>query len=255
MAEELGKIEKPEAKKFENKRKLYLVPLLYSWEDAPAEYVEKFTLYWQQVGEHITSLESKIGEVRRIYHESITIAGEEGLKVLEKLSPASCQITRDRCQSGAQVEAVEDAELAEENMDWERHLLMGFISRKVAQVISDFFTESMKKRYEHIAKIIDETLKEDEAALLFIREGHRVQFPSDIEVFSVAPPALDDIHRWLRDRSATEEKSDREAEKPTKEKAEAETKEDKADKKSDREAKKPTGEKANKKSDKKDKSG
>jgi len=255
MAEELGKIEKPEAKKFENKRKLYLVPLLYSWEDAPSEYVEKFTLYWQQAGEHIASLESKIGDVRRIYHESITIAGEEGLKVLQKLSPASCKITEEKCQSGAQVEAVEDAELAEENMDWERHLLMGFISRKVAQVISDFFTESMKKRYEHIAKIIDETLKEDEAALLFIREGHRVQFPADIEVFSVAPPALDDIHRWLRDRSATEEKSDREAEKPTKEKAEAETKEDKADKKSDREAKKPTGEKANKKSDKKDKSG
>jgi hypothetical protein len=36
-----------------------------------------------------------------------------------------------------------------------------------------------------------------------------VQFAKDIEVFSVAPPALDDIHRWLRDRSKqTEEKSD-----------------------------------------------
>ena len=251
MAEELGKIEKPEVQKFENKRKLYLVPLLYSWEDAPAEYIEKYTLYWQQVGEHISSLESKIGEVRRIYHESITIAGEEGLKVLEKLSPSSCQISRDKCQSGAQVEAVEDTELAEESMDWERHLLMGFISRKVAQVISDFFTEAMKKRYEHIAKIIDETLKEDEAALLFIREGHRVQFPSDIEVFSVAPPALDDIHRWLRDRSTADmkteekpdEKSDREADKKT---------EEKADVKSDRKAKKQKEEKAEKKSDEKD---
>ena len=250
MAEELGKIEKPEVKKFENKRKLYLVPLLYSWEDAPAEYIEKYTLYWQQVGEHISSLESKIGEVRRIYHESITIAGEEGLKVLEKLSPSSCQISRDKCQSGAQVEAVEDTELAEESMDWERHLLMGFISRKVAQVISDFFTEAMKKRYEHIAKIIDETLKEDEAALLFIREGHRVQFPSDIEVFSVAPPALDDIHRWLRDRSTADmkteekpdEKSDREADKKT---------EEKADVKSDRETDKKKKDKSEEKSDKK----
>ena len=251
MAEELGKIEKPEVQKFENKRKLYLVPLLYSWEDAPAEYIEKYTLYWQQVGEHISSLESKIGEVRRIYHESITIAGEEGLKVLEKLSPSSCQISRDKCQSGAQVEAVEDTELAEESMDWERHLLMGFISRKVAQVISDFFTESMKKRYEHIAKIIDETLKEDEAALLFIREGHRVQFPSDIEVFSVAPPALDDIHRWLRDRSAadmkTEEKPDEKSDREADEKAE-----EKADVKSDRKAKKQKEEKAEKKSDEKD---
>jgi len=241
MAEELGKIEKPEAKKFENKRKLFLVPLLYSWEDAPAEYVEKFTLYWQQVEEHIASLESKIGEVNRIYHESITIAGEEGLKVLEKLSPSSCKITKGKCQSGAQVEAVEDAELAEESMDWERHLLIGFISRKVAQVISDFFTEALKKRYEHIAKIIDETLKEDEAALLFIREGHRVQFPSDIEVFSVAPPALDDIHRWLRDSSRAEEQAE-ETEKEE-EKTEA-TEETEAETASDEEADEKSDEKA-----------
>jgi hypothetical protein len=42
--------------------------------------------------------------------------------------------------------------------------------------------------------------------LLFIREGHLVQFPPDIDVFSVAPPALDEIHRWARDRAAKREK-------------------------------------------------
>ena len=42
---------------------------------------------------------------------------------------------------------------------------------------------------------------------MFIREGHQVQFPSDIQVFYVAPPALDEIKRWLRDRAhAAEEK-------------------------------------------------
>jgi len=200
MAEELGKIEKPEATQFKDKRKLYLIPLLYSWEGAPKEYVEKFALYWQQVREHVANLESSIGEVNRVYHESITIAGEEGLKVLEQLNPSSSQIARDKCQSGAQVEAVEDSELAEESMDWERHLLMGFISHKVAKVVSGFFAEVSKKRYEHIAGRIDETLKDKEVAMLFIREGHRVQFPSDIEVFSVVPPVLDEIHRWLRER-------------------------------------------------------
>ena len=219
MAEELGKIEKPEAGQFENKRKIYLVPLLYSWEGAPTEYVEKFNLYWQQVSEHIANLESKIGEVNRIYHESITIAGEDGLKVLERLNPASCQIAMEKCQSGAQVEVAEDAELTEENMDWERHLLMGFISRKVAKIVSDFFMEASKKRYEYIARRIDETLKGKEVALLFIREGHGVQFPPDIEVFSVAPPALDEIHRWLRDRSSRDEKGDREADNQTEETA------------------------------------
>jgi len=85
--------------------------------------------------------------------------------------------------------------------------MMGFISEKVARMVSDFFAEASKKRYEHIARRIDETFKENEVALLFIREGHRVQFAPDIEVFSVFPPALNDITRWLRDYSP-EEKPD-----------------------------------------------
>ena len=109
MAEELGKIEKPETEQFKGKRKLYLIPLLYSWENAPSEYVEKFGLYWKQVEEHIANLESKMGGVNRIYHESITAAGEEGLNILEQVSPSSCRIAREKCQSGAGVEATEDA--------------------------------------------------------------------------------------------------------------------------------------------------
>ncbi len=205
MAEELGKIEKPEARQFREKRKLYLIPLLFSWEGAPAEYIEKFNLYWQQVREHVANLESKVGKVNRIYHESISIAAEDGLKVLEKLNPSSCQIARDKCQSGAQLEVAEDEGLAEESMDWERHLLVGFVSQKVAKMVSDFYLEASRKRYEHIAKKINETLKDSEVAVLFIREGHRVQFPPDIEVFSVAPPVLDEIHRWLRDRSSADD--------------------------------------------------
>jgi hypothetical protein len=49
-----------------------------------------------------------------------------------------------------------------------------------------------------------ETLKAGESGLLFMREGHSVQFPQDIEVFTVAPPALDEIRRWQRNRLATD---------------------------------------------------
>ena len=210
MAEPLGKIEKPEAKDFTSKRKLYLIPLIFSGEEAPSEYVAKFNLYWQQVSEHIANLEAKIGKVSHIYHESITMAGENGLKVIEKLNPSCCQIVRDKCQSGAVLEATEDKELSEECIDWERCLLMGFISQKVAKMVSEFYLEALRKRYEHIARRIDETLKANEVGMLFIREGHMVQFPQDIEVFSVAPPALDEIHRWQRDRSSPEKRDESE---------------------------------------------
>ncbi|MFA5451739.1 MAG: hypothetical protein WC231_07095, partial [Dehalococcoidales bacterium] len=38
----------------------------------------------------------------------------------------------------------------------------------------------------------------DEIGLLIVTENHRIQFPPDIEVFYVAPPALDEYKRWLR---------------------------------------------------------
>ncbi|HUV43491.1 MAG TPA: hypothetical protein VMW13_01540 [Dehalococcoidales bacterium] len=208
MTEELGKIEKPEAERFKGQRKLYLVPLLYIGKDSPPDYVERFELYWQQVSEQITNQELKIGEVRHIYHESIGLGGEEGLNIMEQLSPPSHRIAREKCQDGALVEATEQLELADECLDWERCLLLGFLSRSAAEKVAGFYRETSKKRYEHISLRIDETLGDDEVGILFIREGHPVQFPQDIEVFSVAPPALDAIHRWLRDRSSQEEKTE-----------------------------------------------
>ena len=205
MAQELGKIEKPEAEKFKHGRKLFLVPLLYSGEGAPAEYTEKFDLYWKQTAEHIGNLEAKVGNVNRVYHEAISLGGGDGLKIMEKLNPQSYQIVEQKCQSNAELEGVDDRELAEESMDWERCLLMGFMSEKVARQVSEFYAEAYRKRYEYIGKRIDESLKADDIAILFIREGHMIQFPNDIEVFSVAPPSLDDIHRWLRDRASKKE--------------------------------------------------
>ena len=205
MAEQLGRVEKPEAERFVGKRKLFLVPLIFSGEKAPPEYVAKFNLYWEQVNEHIGNLESKIGKVSHVYHESITVAGEEGLKVMAKLNPSSGRLAREKCQGGAVFEATEDKEVVEESLDWERFVLMGFISQKVANMVSEFYIEALRKRYEHIARRIDEMLKDNEVGVLFIQEGHMVQFPKDIEVFSVAPPSLDEIHRWRREQLAKEE--------------------------------------------------
>ena len=207
MAKQLGKIKKPDAEHYINKRKLFVVPLIFSGEEAPTEYVEKFNLYWEQVTQHVANLESKIGKVSHIYQESISLTGEKGLNVMEKLNPLCYQITQDKCQGGAVLETTEEGDLVEESMDWERCLLtVGFISKKVAKTVTEFYVEVLKKRFEHISRRIDETLKANEVGLLFIREGHSVQFPQDIEVFSVVPPALDEFRRWQRDRSSTNKK-------------------------------------------------
>jgi hypothetical protein len=229
MAQELGKVNKPEVESFKHGRKLLVIPLLYASKDSPQEYLEKFDLYWKQVSEQVTNLEIKMGSITRVFHESISLDGEEGLKIVQQLNDKSYQIAKERCQKDAKFEMIEDRELAEECMDWERCLLMGFISEKAAKIVSDFYVEASKKRHEYIGKKIDEKLKAGDVAILFIREGHMVQFPKDIDVFSVAPPALDEIHRWVRDRMAskstevteekTEEKPQEKAEKKPKAKS------------------------------------
>ncbi len=206
MAEQVGKIQKPPAEQFKQSKKLYIVPLIYSNDKVPDEYKEKYSRYWQQVSEQLINLETKIGSINRIYHELVYQSGEEGMKTVEKINADSFQIAKDKCGNGAVFEAIEQEGLFEEAMDWERCILLGFVSEKVASKVSEFYGEASKKRSEFMTNRIEETLKDNEAGLLFIIEEHRLQFPSDIEVFSVFPPALDEINRWLRGRSEKKQK-------------------------------------------------
>ena len=205
MAEELGKIEKPTVESFRGGRKIFVIPLVFAGDEAPQEYREKCDRYWRQVVEQIAGQESRVGKTARVYHESIAIGGEDGLKVMERWNQQSYQIVKEKVGGGAVLEATELAGLADECMDWERCLMLGFFSRKVADTIAENYRISSKERYEYISHRIGENLQTGEVALLFIREAHAVQFPADIDVFMVAPPALDEIHRWLRDRRQSAE--------------------------------------------------
>jgi hypothetical protein len=91
-------------------------------------------------------------------------------------------------------------------MDWSRCLIIGLQNPKVLSRVYDAYIEAGKKRNEAIARKVDETLRENETGLLLMRENHQVQIPPDIQVFYVAPPALDEIKRWLRENESRPEK-------------------------------------------------
>ncbi len=202
MSEELGKIEKPLAEEFRQGRKLYFVPLIYCGRESPDEYLEKFNRYWNQVEDKMSALEMKLGKVAKIYHELVPISGEEGVKTVKALNEKSYEIIKNRLDKGAQLEAAEQSELLNELTDWSRCLAIGLQSQKTFATVYQSYTEIIKKRNEHFARQIDETLKADEIGMLFMQERHEVQFPEDIQVFYIAPPALDEIRRWLRDQEA-----------------------------------------------------
>jgi len=201
VSESLGRIEKPAAESFKDKRKLLSVFLLFEHASAPEEYREKCSKYWQQVTEQLGHLEARLGLIRHVYHEAIDESGDTGLSKLATMYPSSHSLVKSRCDSGAVLEAFEDRELANEMSDWERFLMLGFSSSKVASLARDMFATALQSRNKHVAEVIDATLDQDGIGLVLVREGSGIQYPSDIEVFSVVPPALDEIHRWVRDAS------------------------------------------------------
>lgn len=200
MSTELGKIERPEAEQFRPERKIYLVPLVFSPRKPPPDYAGLYEQYWSGVWEHLLKLETRIGSIAHIYHDAVGMAGDEGVRVAEQMSEKSAAVARAKLEAGATFEALEDPDLVAENMDWQRCLMAGLASQKVSELAWNSYNETLKRRYEVMSKRIDETLKPEEAGLLFVAEGHRIQFPTDVRVFYVSPPALDAIHRWLQDQ-------------------------------------------------------
>lgn len=206
MSEELGKIERPPAEGFQEARKLYLVPLVFVHVEAAPGLAERVNKYWDQVEAQIGNLETKLGAVKKVYHELIPVGGEEGAKAIKALNEGSYRIAGARLERGAELQPLEEAETLAEFMDWGRCLAVGLQSHKVFATVYESYVEAQKRRNEYASKQIDSSLKEGETGLLLMTEGNRVQFPSDIQVFYVAPPALDEITRWHREHAQSPEK-------------------------------------------------
>lgn len=213
MSENLGKMEKPEAGQFKKGRKLFFVPLMFSPPPNEIEPVALVGRYWQEVASQVQNLEASLSGVKRVFHELIS-SGEEATKTLENLRLGSQAVVKTLLEAGATLEIVEEAGMLTEFMDWSRCLSIGLDSPAVWSKVYEAYLDAWSRRNEHIAKRLDETLLDDEVGVLFFRENHQLQFPADMQVFYIAPPSLDAIHRWLRER---QEKSRGKAEEKPKE--------------------------------------
>ena len=198
MAQEIGRIQRPAVERYRGRRKLLLVPLIYAPRTGDEEGAAVLQKYWDQMQTQVASLADALGGLHRVYHESLFAGGDQGLEHLTAVDQRSHVFVQAKVQEGATLEATEDEELLGETLDLQRFLMMPLTSQKVALKVREWFSESNRSRYEHIAGRIDATLGEDQVGLLMISEGHQVQFPADIEVFYVSPPALDDFHSWLQ---------------------------------------------------------
>ena len=200
MTTPLSQMPKPEAGQYQDKRKLFLVPAFVLPPHAPEEGRNLLDRYWSEVRDHLDRLERSLGAIVHVYHANVFSDGEEGMKLLELLNPQGYSFIQAMCQSTARLEAIEDRALVEEGSDWQRCLSIGLASEKVLKLALEGHQEATRLRYEHMSARIDEILGEGEAGALFVHEDHRIQFPSDIQVFYVAPPGLDALKRWINDQ-------------------------------------------------------
>ena len=215
MTQELGRIERPSAEQYRGRRKLMLVPLVYSPAPDEPEGATALQNYWEQMQTQVAALENALGGLRHIYHESITEGGGEGMAQLQAGDLRSHAFIARKREGGAALEATEDIEILLETLDLQRCLMIPMASPAVANRLQEWHADANRRRYEHIAARIDETLTEDGVGLLLISERHQVQFPADIEVFYVSPPALDEFRRWLQNWAMRQQQAAAEAVQPS----------------------------------------
>ena len=209
--QELGRVERPPADQFLGKRRLLLVPLMFAPPADPegeeSEGQAIYQRYWDQVRTQVDALAAGLSGLHRIYHESLVEGGDEGLAYLQMADLHAHAMIQVRCQAGATLEATESIDLLLETMDLQRCLMIPLASETVATRLQEWLSDSTHNRYEHIAQQIDQTLQGDETGLLLINERHQVQFPTDIEVFYIAPPALDEYRRWVQNWAARQQRA------------------------------------------------
>jgi hypothetical protein len=198
VSQELGRLDRPSALQFVGKKKLLLLPLIQAPNADEVEVKEILDRFWLQAEQQIDSLSAALGPIQYVFHETVTEDGEPGLKQLEMFSSASYEMVKNKIESGSSMISVEDPELLMENLDLRRLLMMPLSSHNVAVRIQDWFSDNSKSRNEGIANKIKDSIQSNEVGILLISDGHQVQFPADLEVFYVAPPALDEFRQWLQ---------------------------------------------------------
>ena len=209
--QELGRVERPPADQFLGKRRLLLVPILMAPpENAGTEAGDGqaiYARYWEQVRTQVDALAAGLGGLHRIYHENLVSGGEEGLEQVQAFNAHAHPMLQVRCHAGATLEAVESIQLITESLDLNRCLMLPLTNEGVAARLEEWLVESTRNRYGYIAQHIDQTLQSAETGLLLINERHQVQFPNDVEVFYVAPPALDEYRRWTQNWIARQQQA------------------------------------------------
>lgn len=202
---EIGKVNKPDAAAYRNKKKIYFIRNLYLPQNSTDKYREIFNRYWNQVDEHLGKLEAA-GKVSKIFCESIYMSGEESMKVLNAMNMRLEQIVQKKIEAGGEFLPLEDKDIFGAYVDL-NNCLMLVRTPRVYEILHKYFKEVVKERFAYIKTVLQEKIGDGEAAMLIMRDGDRefLDLPDDIELFFITPPAYDELLHFIQDRDSGKE--------------------------------------------------
>ncbi len=216
---ELGKIDKPEAMSFKEKRKLFVVPTLPFEElalemDIDRAKVERF---WGEVKEKIEYFRSTYGNISMVYVEGMEEGETAGIEFFEKFGKESnhYKFLKPLVDAGAKLKGIDKIKsLSVAKLIFEEYsksfypeikdIHQGFYGKDID---FDKWREYLAKKIQeiqdgigkHATGIIGE-LPENTNGVLIFTDGRPMEYPAGIDVFQIRPPAFDELAKLLRDR-------------------------------------------------------
>lgn len=218
---ELGKIDKPEAKSFVSKRKLYVVPTLPFEELALQLELDNALIerFWSEVREKIDHFVSNYGNINMLYVEGINEDENVGLEFFEKYGKESSHymVIKSLVDKGAAIKGIEKSEYVKLSkllfdeysksfLPETKELHEGFYGRNIdfdgwRNYLVKRILGTQEEMSKLASKIMGETLGEAGSGALVITDQRPIEFPENTDVFQIRPPAFDDITRSMREKA------------------------------------------------------
>ncbi len=188
-------------------RTLLRIPRMFTKEDLsrmdprlPEDYDEKAKEFWTYLDTRLSALGVRI---KKIYLESIGVAGKRHLDMLGITDPAQHTIVKKLLDSGAELIEAESPELVLETMSWMQRMQDALSPDRgedmsAVQAIGEWMQESLRERDEFVGRKVDESLKDGETGALFMDLSRQVELPNDIRVILTCPfQPRDYVNSWL----------------------------------------------------------
>ncbi len=216
---ELGKIEKPEAESFKEKRKLYVVPTLPFEElalemDVDRSKVERF---WGEAREKIEYFRSTYGNISVVYVEGMDENETKGIELFERFGKESnhYKFMKTLTDAGSTLKGIDRTEsLRQAKLLFDEYSKS--FSPETEEIHKGFYGKDIdfNKWREYLVKKIQETqdsigkhaegiiseLPENSSGVLIFTDGRPIEYPGGIDVFQIRPPAFDELSKLLRDK-------------------------------------------------------